>query len=255
MTQLLLPDLPGFSLEQITLEGGMITVFAHSQTTKAPCPECSHVSSRIHGRYTRRLADLPWSGRTVRLEIQVRRFVCLRQACPRKTFSEALPALAERFARRTTRLADLLLKLGLTAGGEAGARLTHALNISCSPDTLLRCVRRAPREPIPAPRVIGIDDWAWRKGHRYGTIICDLERHQVIDLLADRNATSVAKWLKHYPSIEVVSRDRSDIYAQGARLGAPQAIQVADRWHLLKNLEEVVQRLLAHHLAVHRKRQ
>lgn len=255
MTQPLLPDLPGFSIEQVALEGGMITVLAHSQTTTAPCPVCNQVSSRVHGRYTRHLADLPWSGRTVRLKVQVRRFVCLRRTCSRKTFAEALPALAERHARRTTRLTDLLLHVGLALGGEAGARFTSVLSVPCSADTLLRTIRRTPLPPIESPRSIGIDDWAWRKGHRYGTIICDLERHHVIDLLPDRNASSVANWLKRYPSIEVISRDRSDIYAQGARLGAPQAVQVADKWHLLKNLGEVVQRLLAHHLTMSRKQQ
>lgn len=255
MTQLFLPDLPGFSLEQVTLEGGMITVLAHSQPPTAPCPVCNQVSSRVHGRYTRHLADLPSSGRTVRLAVQVRRFFCLRPTCSRQTFAEALPALAERHTGRTTRLTDLLLKIGLALGGEAGVRFTSVLSVPCSPDTLLRTIRRSPLPPIEPPRSIGIDDWAWRTGHRYGTFICDLERHHVIDLLPDRNATSVADWLKRYPSIEVISRDRSDIYAQGARLGVPQAIQVADKWHLLKNLGEVVQRLLTRHLIVHRKHQ
>ena len=108
MTQQLLPDLPGFSIEQITLEDGVITLLAQSQTISASCPECTQVSSRVHSRYTRRLTDLPWSGRTVRLVVQVRRFLCPRRACPRKTFAEAIPAIAERYARRTTQLTTLL---------------------------------------------------------------------------------------------------------------------------------------------------
>jgi len=180
---------------------------------------------------------------------------CKRPACPRQTFAEAIPEIAERYARRTRRLTVLLSRLGLALGGEAGARLTTPLGMTCSPDTLLRVLHRLPDEPVEMPRVVGIDDWAWRKGHHYGTLICDLERHKVIDLLPDRTVTSVANWLKHSPSVEIISRDRGDIYAQGARLGAPQAIQVADKWHLLKNLGEALERLLTRHLTAHRKQQ
>jgi transposase len=185
---------------------------------------------------------------------------CQRSTCSRRTFAEAIPAVAERYGRRATRLKEVLKQVGLALGGEAASRLTRILGMDCrmdcSPDTLLRLLRRLPDDPIGSPRVVSLDDWAWRRGHRYGTLICDLEHHRRLDLLPDRDATSVAAWLKRYPSIEIVSRDRSDIYAQGAKLGAPQAIQVADRWHLLKNLGEMLQRFLARHLAVlHQDRQ
>ncbi len=255
MTHPLLPELPGFSIEQITLADGVITVLANSQTTKGCCPDCTHVSSRSHSWYQRQLADLPWSGRTVRLVIQVRRFVCTQPTCPRKTFAEALPTVAERYARRTIRLAAVLERLGLALGGEPASRLTSVLGMSCSPDTLLRLLRRLPDDPIEQPRVVSLDDWAWRKGHRYGTLICDLERHRRLDVLADREAASVAAWLKRYPSIEIISRDRSDTYATAAKLGAPQASQVTDKWHLLKNLGEALQRCLSPHLTTHRKQQ
>lgn len=160
--------------------------------------------------------------------LRVRRFFCRRLACPRKTFAEAIPAIAERYARRTSRQKQLLVQLGLALGGEAGASLTTALSMPCSPDTVLRCVRRVPLKPIGKPRVIGLDEWAWRKGHRYGTIICDLEQHRPLDLLPSRKAAEVIAWLKRYPSIEMISRDRSGGYAEAARLGAPQAIQIAD---------------------------
>lgn len=255
MTQPLLPDLPGLSIEQITLTDGVITVLAQSHTTQASCPACTSLSSRIHSRYERILFDLPWSGRIVRLVVQVRRFLCLQPTCPRKTFAEAIPAVAERYARRTIRLKEVLESLALALGGEQGSRLAAALRMRCSPDTLLRLLRRLPDDPVEPPRVVSLDDWAWRRGHRYGTLICDLERHRRLDILPDREAASVAAWLKRYPSIEIISRDRSDTYATAARIGAPQAIQVTDRWHLLKNLSEALQRCLSHHLSMDRKQQ
>ncbi len=174
---------------------------------------------------------------------------------PRKTFAESIPALAEHYARRTIRLKEVLERLALALGGEQGSRLTAVLRMRCSPDTLLRLLRRLPNDPIEPPRVVSVDDWAWRRGHRYGTLICDLERHRRLDVLSDRDTASVAAWLKQYPSIEIISRDRSDTYATAARLGAPQAIQVTDRWHLLKNLGEALQRCLSHHLTTYRKQQ
>ncbi len=255
MTQLLLPDLPGFSIEQITLADGVITVLAQSRTTRASCPVCASLSSRVHSRYERTLSDLPWSGRTVRLVVQVRRFFCQQPTCPRMTFVETIPTVAERYARRTIRLKEVLESLALALGGEQGSRFTEVLRIRCSPDTLLRLLRRLPNDPFEPPRVVSLDDWAWRRGHRYGTLICDLERHRRLDVLPDRDVASVAAWLKRYPSIEIISRDRSDTYATAARLGAPQAIQVTDKWHLLKNLGEALQRCLSPHLTAHRKQQ
>lgn len=255
MTQHLLPDLPGFSIEHMSITNGVMTVLACSQTTSGHCPECAHLSSRIHSRDRRTLADLPWSGRTVRLIVQVHRFFCTQPTCRCKTFSEAIPAVAERYARRTNRLRAILERLGLALGGEPASRLAAVLAMSSSPDTILRLLRRLPEEPVEAPRVVSVDDWAWRRGHRYGTLICDLERHRRLEVLPDREVTSVAAWLKRYPSIEIISRDRSETYATAARLGAPQATQVTDKWHLLKNLGEAVQRCLSHHLTVSRQQQ
>ena len=167
----------------------------------------------------------------------------------------SFPAVAERYARRTKRLKVVLERLGLALGGEPAARLTAFLAMDCSPDTILRLLRRLPDEPVEAPRVVSVDDWAWRRGHRYGTLICDLERHRRLDVLPDREVASVAAWLRRYPSIEIISRDRSDTYATAARLGAPQALQVTDKWHLLKNLGEAVQRCLSRHLTISRQQQ
>ena len=183
---------------------------------------------------------MPCSGRIVRLVVSVCRFFCKHPSCPRKTFAEALPELAERYARRTIRLKEVLERLGLALGGETASRLTAILAMPCSPDTLLRLLRRLPDDPIEPPRVVSLDDWAWRRGSRYGTIICDLERHRRLEMLPDRDTTSVIAWLKRYPSIEVVSRDRGGEYAEAAHIGAPQAVQVADRFHLSQNLHEAI---------------
>jgi transposase len=184
MTHPLLPDLPGFSIEHVTIADGVILVRVKSQRASGACPDCTHLSSRVHSRYQRTLADLPWSGRIVRLVVQVCCFFCKHPSCPRKTFAETIPALAERYARRTIRLKEVLERLGLALGGEPASRLTAILGMSWSPDTLLRVLCRLPDDPIEPPRVVSLDDWAWRRGSRYGTIICDLERHHRLDILA-----------------------------------------------------------------------
>jgi transposase len=240
MTSALMLDLPSFSIEHVTMAEGIIVVLVQSQTTSSSCPDCAQTSSRIHSRYRRTLTDLPCSGHMVRLVLQVSRFFCSHPECSRKTFAEPIPDLAERFARRTTRLKEVLERIALALGGEPASRLTTVLAMECSPDTLLRLLRRLPDEPIDPPRVVSLDDWAWRRGARYGTIICDLERRRRLDVLPDRDAASAAAWLKRYPSIEIISRDRAGEYAEAARVGAPQAVQVADRFHLSQNLHEAV---------------
>ena len=147
----------------------------------------------------------------------------------------------------TARLSDALEQITLALGGSAGARLAEQLGILASDSTLLRQLRRRPVEKFPSPRVLGIDDWAWRKGHRYGTILCDLERGKVIDLLADRSAESTERWLRFHPGVEIVSRDRASLYAQAATRAVPHAVQVADRWHLLHNMTDAFTEALGHH--------
>jgi transposase len=186
---------------------------------------------------------LPCFGRTVRLEVAVRRFSCPQPDCPRRIFAGRLPGFAEPHARTTARLGRAHESIGCALGGEAGARLTARRSMTTGPDTLLRRVKRLENDSAPPPRFVGIDDWAWREGQSYGTIVVDLERSDVIDLLPDREPETVKKWLGEHPGVEPVSRDRWSDYIQAAAEAAPNAQQVADRWHLLKNLREAIERL------------
>jgi len=238
---------PGIIVEQVLPGADRIVLVARPMAGSAPCPFCDMPSSRVHSHYQRCLADLPWHGRIVEIQLRVRRLRCSNAACPYGIFAERLPAVMLSRVRRTTRLRTSQQQIALTAGGEPGSRLARRLAMPVSGDTLLRLIRAAEVEPPKPPRVIGIDDWAFRRGQSYGTIVCDLERRRVIDLLPDRSAGTVARWLKEHPGVEMVARDRAGGYAEGARSGAPQADQVADRWHLLRNLGEVLQGIVDRH--------
>jgi transposase len=240
----------GSRLVQACLDVDSVTVHLAITAPTAACPLCDCDTRRVHSRYTRHLDDLPCLGRPVRLRVAIRRFVCPRPDCPRRIFAERIPGFAAPRARTTDRLGKTQADLGSSLGGAAGSRLAARLAMATSPDTLLRRVKQLKGEPAAPPRVVGIDDWAWRKGQRYGTIVVDLERSDVIDLLPDRDADTVAAWLKAHPGVEVVSRDRSQTYAQAATEGASQAQQVADRWHLLENLREAIERVFERHSAV-----
>jgi transposase len=225
-----------------------LTLDIATTNPNASCPVCGHQTWRVHSRYTRRLAEEPVFGRCVCLRMIVRRFLCPSSGCPRRIFVEPLKSFAARHARTTTRLAHMHYAIGSALGGEAGARLAKKTAMPTSPDTLLRRVKQARDRSSGAPRFVGIDDWAWCKGQRYGTIVVDLETNDVIDLLPDRDAETVKTWLKAHPGIEVVSRDRASAYSKAASEGASHAQQVADRWHLLKNVREAIERLFERHL-------
>jgi transposase len=238
--------MPGCRVDHVTRAGSeTIRVVAHGHRSSGRCPDCGRVSAAVHSTYRRHPADLPSFGREVRLTLRVRRFYCRDAACPRRTFAERLPGLIAPHARRTRRLGAAQGRVGVALGGEAGARLLPHLGMPASPDTVLRLVRRMPLPARRAPRALGVDDWARRKGRTYGTILVDLERRRAVDLLPDRTATTLAAWLGRRPAIEVIARDRSTEYGRGAATGAPKAAQVADRWHLLLNVRQMVERWLA----------
>src|SRR2546425_6744041 len=241
-----LPDKTTLSLEAWHVDDAAAEITLHVTAAQAsvPCPLCHVQTVRVHSRYARTLADLPWSTYAVRLQLRVRKFFCDHPTCPRQIFTERLPTVAAPWARRTTRLSQLLSAFGVALGGEAGARLVARVRLPISPTTLLRLIRAAPVPAASAPQVLGVDAWAWRRGQRYGTILVNLEHHQVLDLLPERSAESVAAWLAQHPTVRVVCRDRSALYAEGIRRGAPQAVQVVDRFHLVKNLREAVEAFL-----------
>jgi len=244
------PQWRGLRITRACPQDDRLTLAAHTTARTASCPVCHQPASSIHSRYQRRVADLPCGGRAVTLIIHARRFFCRTPTCSRRTFRERMPALVASGARRSCGLLAALARIGMALGGKPGARLARQLGMPASNHTLLRLVRAAPLPVAAAPQVVGVDDWAWKKGRRYGTILCDLERHRAVDLLPERSADSVATWLSAFPGVTVIARDRSDLYADGASRGAPQARQIADRFHLLKNLGEALDRFLQHKRAV-----
>jgi transposase len=244
----LVPDAGEVVLHELKAVGqSRLVMVLRSTGRESCCPTCGQASRRIHSRYCRHLSDLPWEGIPVGILLQVRRFSCGAEACGQHIFTERLPKTVQRYGRRTCRLSSALNQITLVLGGSAGCRLARQLGILASGSTLLRQLKKKAAAAIAATRVVGIDEWAWRKGHRYGTIFCDLEKGKVIDLLADRSVDSTEAWLRAHPGIEIVSRDRSSVYSEAAVRAAPQATQIADRWHLLRNLSEALTGALAPH--------
>ncbi|MGH1574301.1 ISL3 family transposase [Methylobacterium sp. P31] len=226
---------PSLVVDHIEVGAGL-TITARPVATSARCPSCDGVSSRVHSRYTRTLSDLPIAGRRVVITLSVRRFRCVGTGCRTKVFAERLgPDLATAYARRTGRLDCLVHHLGLALGGRPAESFARRLMVPASRDTMLRTVRRRAQRPAEPLNVVGIDDWAFRRGQRYGTLICDLERRRVVALLSDRESGTVEAWLSAHPEIAILARDRGGCYGEAATRALPKAIQVADRWHLMEN--------------------
>lgn len=209
-----------------------------------PCPTCTVESSHAHGLYQRTVADLPWAGVSVSLHLHVRRFVCRHLTCPRRTFSEPLPEVVVPSARRSMRLETEQRRLGLQVGGAMAARIAQRQGMPVSPATILRLVRRTQPAEHVTPSILGVDEWAYRKRHDFKTILVDLSTNQPIELLPDADASTFATWLQDHPGVELIARDRAGTFAEGATQGAPDAIQVADRFHLMQNLRTAIEQIL-----------
>lgn len=229
---LLLPSIADVSVLSLDVSHEAIRIDLCSTAAGAACPDCGSESTRVHSSYLRFPADVPSGGRRVLLRLRVRRFFCPESSCARRTFAEQLPGLTRRHSRWTERLRSTLAAVGLALAGRAGARMARAFGVPISRSAVLRLMEALPEPDVPAPRAVGVDEYATRKGRVYGTVLVDVESRRPEDLLPDREASSLAAWLAKRPGIEIVCRDRAPFFAEGATAGAPQATQVADRWHL-----------------------
>src|SRR6201985_532185 len=226
----------GFVVERAYCEGDKAVIAVRASGSVGLCPSCGKVSRRIHSHYRRRVTDLPLSGRIVQLLVIARRFRCDAVLCGRQVFTERFAeGVLAPSARRTARLDSIVHHLGLALGGRPAAGFAKRLMLPVSKDTLLRVVRRRHRPPADPLKVIGIDDWAWRRHHRYASIVCNLERRRIVALLPDRDPATAQAWLAAHPTIAIVARDRGGGYGEAAARAVPHAVQVADRWHLMEN--------------------
>jgi len=244
LIEILWPTELCLQIDAVEQSDDRLIVVARGIQDMACCPDCQQPSERTNSHYRRHPADLPCGGYDIQLKLTVPRFFCDNEQCPRRTFASRFPELLQPYARRTNRLANQQRQVGFTVGGEAGGRLVQGLNMPTSPNTLIRLVREAAEPRRATPRVLGVDDWAKRKGQSYGTILVDLEKHEVVDLLEDRSAESLSNWLKEHPGVEFITRDRGQDYKEGATTGAPDAVQITDRFHLLQNLVDTLKRML-----------
>ena len=229
-------------MDSIEVQEQTVVVHLHATSPTAACPQCGTAGSRIHSRYERTIADVAFAGRSLVLKLLVRKWICSEASCSRQIFAERFPELVLRYARMTNRLVETLQAVGVITNGADAAQIASSFGV---PTTAKTIIRRVLQLPLPAEgevAKVGIDEWAWKKGQRYGTILVDLEKRRVAQLLADRSVETSKAWLHQHPEIDLVSRDRGKIFREAATEGAPQANQVVDRFHLQKNFAEALEK-------------